>query len=292
MVLPSYLENTMTSKPLVTIYTLASSEDGIVRYIGQTTGRLDKRLIHHHYDAKKLSAIHKSNWIRSVIRSGHTIVISAIEEQAEWGAAERRWIEEFRERGFDLVNTTDGGEGVVGYVRNAEWRARRSALMTGRASPLKGTKMSDEQRAKISAAQVGRVITPEQRAKISAALKGRKKTPEHIEKVAAANRKPKVEPTAEEIEEKRLQKFSNLSARSKGKVLNSGHKAKISAGLADAYKNGRRPAMAKLTDDQVREIRLLLAGVTMSQREIADAYGISPGAMSELKNGKSYQHVK
>ena len=149
---------------------------------------------------------------------------------------------------------------------------------------------SPEHRAKISEAQKGRSISPEQRAKISNTLKGRKKSPEHIAKVAAANRKPP--PTPEGLELKRLRKFANLSARNKGKTISVSHKAKISEGLTAAYKQSRRPAMAKLTDDQVREIRFLLAGAAMTQREIAARYGVSAGAISELKSGKSYRHVK
>ncbi len=172
----------------VTVYGLASSEDGKLRYIGQTTGALDRRLIHHRYDAKKLSTIHKSNWIRSVIERGFEIVIFPIECNAPWGTAEQRLIALHRKNGVDLVNTTDGGEGVVGYVRDAEWRAARSALMKGRTSPRKGMKSTDATRAKISAAQLGKAISLEQRAKISKKLTGRKQSPEHTAAATAARK--------------------------------------------------------------------------------------------------------
>lgn len=280
-------------KPTVTVYSLSSSKDGVIRYIGQTTGRLDKRLIHHHYDSKRLSTIHKSNWIRSVVDSCYEVVISPIETNAEWGAAEIKWIKFYRDKGVDLVNTTDGGEGVIGYVRDAAWRLRRSELIKGRPSGNSGKKLSEEQRRKISEAQRGRVITPEQRAKISASLKGRKKTPEHIEKIAAANRKPVIPPTDEELAAKAARKFANLSARSKGKELSVEHRQNIASGLATAYMEGRRRGhMAKLTDDQVREIRVLLADPMTVQSYIAKRFGVSPAVISEIKSGKSYQRVK
>lgn len=285
----------MKAKPLVTVYSLSSSKDGVIRYIGQTTGRLDRRLIHHHYDAKKLSTIHKSNWIRSVINAGHEVVISALEENAEWGTAERKWIAHYRSLGVDLVNTTDGGEGVIGYVRDQAWRDRRSALMKGRTSPRKGAKLTPEQRAQISERQKGRTLTDEQRAKLSAALKGKKKSPEHVAKIAAANRArhpPKPEPTEEEIAAKKAQKFANLSARSKGKKLPSEHKARIAAGLAEAYASGkRRGPQAKLTDDQVVAILGLLSRSIYSQQDIAKMYGVSASSISEIRSGKAYKHV-
>lgn len=277
----------------VTVYGLASSEDGKLRYIGQTTGALNKRLIHHHYDAKKLSTIHKSNWIRSVIARGHKIVIFPIEENAPWGSAEIRWIKHYRELGCDLVNTTDGGEGVVGYIRTPEQRAAHADRMRGRTSPRKGVKASDETKARISSAQKGKKISPETREKISAALKGRKKSAEHVAKVVEALRKPKPPLTDEEVAARKAEKFANLSARSKGKKLDSEHKAKISDGLARAYADGtRRGPKAKLSDEQVREIRALVREITANQKEIAERFCVSQAVISEIKTGKSYKHVK
>lgn len=287
----------MNTKPLVTIYSLSSSEDGVVRYIGQTTGRLDKRLSHHHYDAKKLSTIHKSNWIRSVIERGFEIVISPIEEGAIWGEAEIKWIKFYRDNGHDLVNTTDGGEGVVGYVRDAAWRKRRSDLVKGRASPNKGKKASDETRAKISAVQTGKKLPEETKRKLSESLKGRPKSEETKAKMKAAqqaraeaNRKPP--PTEEELAAKAHQKFLNLSARSKGKKLDDSHKNKISNGLTRSYEEGRRSAMSKLNDDQVRDIRFRLSSVTTTQKDLAKEYGVTESVISEIKTRKSYRHVK
>lgn len=301
----------------VTVYGLSSSEDGKIRYVGQTTEPLSKRLIHHHYDAKKLTRIHKSNWIRSVIERGFKVQIIPLQEEAPLHAAEIEWIAKLRAQGYDLVNTTNGGEGVFGYRKTPEQLAAWAAKMRGRTSPRKGVTLSEETRAKISAAQIGKEIPVETRMKISAALRGRPKSPEHAAKVAAARRGERRGPLSAEIRAKlsaanlgrkhtpesrarmsTAQTGRTFSAETKalwslqrtGAVLSTEHKAKIAAGLAKAYADGRRGAQSKLSDDEVREVRALVdAGIP--QRDIASAYGLSEGALSELKSGKSYRHV-
>lgn len=106
---------------------------------------------------------------------------------------------------------------------------------------------------------------------------------------AAANAKPP--PTDQELQERAARKFANLSARSKGKVLDVDHKKKISDGLAASYQSGRRPAKAKLTDEQVREIRRLLALVTTTGSQVAKDFGVAASVISEIRSGKSYRHV-
>lgn len=49
---------------------------------------------------------------------------------------------------------------------------------------------------------------------------------------------------------------------------------------------GERHGMAKLSNDQIDEIRLLASRKTMTQRQIAGRYGISQGHVSMVVNGK------
>jgi hypothetical protein len=152
---------------------------------------------------------------------------------------------------------------------------------------------SVEHRTNIAMAGKGRVITDDQRAKISVALKGRKKSPEHVAKVAASNKKPAAPtPTPEQLAQRKAERSAHCSEWQKGRVLPDEHKAKIAAGLTQAYVNGRRGALSKLSDDDVRAIRALLQQPGIMQKEIAARYGISQGSLSELKSGKSYRHVK
>lgn len=94
------------------IYGLSSSEDGIIRYVGQTKNNIKNRLNEHKCDAltKKLKS-HKCNWIRKVYRDGFEIKISLIEETDEkhWQEREIYWIQEYRKTN-KLLNQLDGGE--------------------------------------------------------------------------------------------------------------------------------------------------------------------------------------
>lgn len=49
--------------------------------------------------------------------------------------------------------------------------------------------------------------------------------------------------------------------------------------------------MNKLTDDDVRDIRALLAKGS-KQRDIAKIYGVSQGTIGSIKTGRSWTHVK
>ena len=48
--------------------------------------------------------------------------------------------------------------------------------------------------------------------------------------------------------------------------------------------------ISKFTDDDIREIRRLEG--TMSQEEIASAYGVTQGAISHILTGKTWRHIK
>jgi NUMOD3 motif len=85
-----------------------------------------------------------------------------------------------RERfGGILVNDTDGGDGISGYVATDELRAQQSATRKGR-------KRSPEACAKQSAARKGVPHSPEHTAKIAAAHRGMKRSEETKAKLRAA----------------------------------------------------------------------------------------------------------
>jgi len=88
----------------------------------------------------------------------------------------------------DLTNLTNGGEGPVGYTHSVEAKnkisaasasrvlppdfgARVSKGKTGKPSPMKGTKFSDEHKQKLSIAHKGKKMSFEARAKMSASKK-------------------------------------------------------------------------------------------------------------------------
>lgn len=96
------------------IYSLAHPITGEVRYVGVTSGTLSTRLAQHKWDAKNKMS-HKCHWIKSVIAATNTMPhIELLEEtsKTDWEWLEIYWIEQFRQWGFNLVNTSSGGNGV------------------------------------------------------------------------------------------------------------------------------------------------------------------------------------
>ncbi|ELI5583681.1 hypothetical protein MLN87_07350 [Escherichia coli] len=81
---------------------------------------------------------------------------------------------------------------VCDFMKNRvvsdETKAKLSAAMKGRVSPNKGKKLSQNQRYLLAKLRLGVPLSEEAKRKVSDAMKGRKKTPEHIAKVAEANR--------------------------------------------------------------------------------------------------------
>jgi HNH endonuclease len=66
------------------------------------------------------------------------------------------------------------------------------------------------------------------------------------------------------------------------------------SGLATGLKGDRNPA-SKLCEDQVREIKRILRETPMylgMVRDIAKKYGVVPEAISAIKHGKNWRHIK
>lgn len=110
----------------------------------------------------------------------------------ELNAAEARWVASLRGDGHRLLNLTDGGDGVRGYIWTAEQRQAARERGRGRAGvsrpgpdhPMWGRTHTDEQQAKWSEGRKGtntgasnpnfdKSASDETRAKMSAVRKGR-----------------------------------------------------------------------------------------------------------------------
>ena len=99
-----------TMMPLTcSVYGLYSTEDGVVRYIGQTTQSPKRRLIQHMAEAQR-GDTRAHRWMRKVVRNGHDVGVRVIESGCQWDEAERKWIAEFRKTYPSLMtNVSDGG---------------------------------------------------------------------------------------------------------------------------------------------------------------------------------------
>lgn len=114
------------------IYGLTDPRTDQVRYIGKTHQKVGYRLTQHIKSAKDGHNTHLLAWIRSLLAKGIKPGIRILEElapNADWQAAERKWIAKERAQGWDLTNSTDGGEGMLNP--SPEVRQGRSERMRG-----------------------------------------------------------------------------------------------------------------------------------------------------------------
>lgn len=75
-----------------------------------------------------------------------------------------------------LSNMTDGGDGLINYIRSKEWSKKHSEYMIGR-------KQSKETIEKRAVSRKGYVHSEETKLKISESHKGKKTSKEHLEKL-------------------------------------------------------------------------------------------------------------
>lgn len=189
--LPS-LDDIPLRKGWVYIYALADPANGQIRYIGKSIRPLE-RLTNH---CNEKSVCHRTNWIKAMIREGRRPVIGILDrldESEDWKTAEQRWIKYGRECGWNLVNETDGGDGV----RNLSAEARAKLSLRFKGKPLseehrkkvgrKGRRHSSETKARMSRIHKGRVFTPEWKTKISRAMTGNGKNRKRKLTLAQAN---------------------------------------------------------------------------------------------------------
>jgi len=89
------------------------------RYVGFTSCSLYGRLRRHLKD-KEIN--HRTNWIKSLAKENLKPDIFIIEEvnKENWKEREIYWIKHLRDCGYKLVNSTNGGDGPLGYKHTAE----------------------------------------------------------------------------------------------------------------------------------------------------------------------------
>jgi hypothetical protein len=117
------------------------------------------------------------HWKAIAAKAGYEIEVAAQgldEELAQ--LAESELIAKLRAIGVHLTNQTDGGGGTAGYRWDADMLEQRAAKQRGQKRPsanMKGIAKTDEHRAKLSVAHIGKTHTEETRAKMSAMRAGK-----------------------------------------------------------------------------------------------------------------------
>ena len=215
------------------IYICCDPTTNEARYVGKTVDSVSRRIKQH---LNRKGKTHRNRWFAKVVNPLF-FVVEVVPAGGDWAEAERFWIEYLRFMGCDLVNSTSGGEGLVGYKFTPEQLERVKAANRLSITPERNEKISrglkggtrvitPEWRNKIAESCKGRTISQEHRDKISATTKGResttKMTAEIKAKISATKR---ANPLTEEERAKR-------SLASKGRVISEETRDKIRKALA------------------------------------------------------------
>ncbi|GAC1700037.1 MAG: hypothetical protein NVS9B4_00670 [Candidatus Acidiferrum sp.] len=235
-----------------TIYALHDPVTLELRYIGKTSGTLEKRLAAHLRDAQNTSTLrcstYRLTWLRSL--SAPPVIVPLLITSHEFSVdMERAVIQHFRKLGYRLTNKTGGGEGKPGWVPPAEYREAMSSKLTGikrSAETIDKCKIAAQKRGIPAAARVavtahntGRALSEEHKQALSVANKGKQNSLGHKQSpewIAALKSRMKgnqyslgVHPSA-----KTLAKLSIANAgrtHMRGRKLTAETKAKISQSL-------------------------------------------------------------
>ena len=204
---------------------------------------------------------------------------------------------------FDTTNDRFGynldSGGNKNRIRSEETRRKSS-------ESLRGRKLSEDTKRKISIAKKGIRLSEETKRKMSIARKGdgshwygKKLSDTHREKISNSHMGKKISnETKRKISEGNKGKVASISEEHKeklrkvnvGKILNEKTKEKISN-----YQTGRhlgeKNQNAKLTEDDVIKIKLLLKDGELNQSEIAKLFNVNSNTISRIKTGKRWGHV-
>jgi group I intron endonuclease len=158
------------------VYTLSDPRTNCIRYVGQTA-YLKKRYGEH--CRQQYRKDHRACWLNLLYFSKLLPTMTIIEEcnETTWAEREIYWIAYYREQGCDLVNGTDGGDGVYGLKHSETTKSIWSKQRKGRVRPdsekqkisntMKGVKKSEATRVNMKQAQITNALsraklTPEQ----------------------------------------------------------------------------------------------------------------------------------
>jgi len=162
---------------MVFIYALIDPFTCKIRYIGKSI-RPKERLINQ---CNEHSNTYRCHWIQSLIKRGKKpvqVILQSLPDESDWQTYERKWIAIAKKYGWKLVNTTDGGDGVLNLTGESKERMLKT---------WKGRRHKPESIKKMIIASSGKKQSIESKIKRSEKFKGRKIT--WSDKLQKANRK-------------------------------------------------------------------------------------------------------
>ncbi len=270
---------------IVFIYGLRDPRDDVIKYVGKTND-LRKRLNYHLKGAGRHQTP-KNNWLLKLKSLGLKPEMMVLEEVPEnkWEDAERSWIEFFRCKSDQLKNICDGGKGRNGPLSE---EAKRRLSMAGKGRKLsraaiakiservRGRKLTEETKEKIRQRAIGRKHTDAAKLKMSLAHRGKKKSAEHRRKIGLAH-KGKV-----------------MSAESRVKMSRAKYGWRPSEALTTIQREkckGEGNGRAKLTEEQVLEIRRRYAEGSVSLIVLAEDYPVEFGTIHRIVTRQLWKHI-
>ena len=138
------------------------------RYVGKTIHPINIRYSQHIYDSKN-KGTHKCHWMKACLNNGYKPIIRLLFTVEGNGVSEEIiQIKLYKEMGYNLVNTTNGGEGSYGHHPSEATRRKLSLSHIGKKRPP----VSKETRIKLSKIWKGKHFTEEMKKKISEAKNG------------------------------------------------------------------------------------------------------------------------
>jgi len=184
------------------IYGLTDPRTGDVRYIGKTR-RQTRHSVRYRYRSHLVDAqqnpklTHKTRWISQLLDLGLEPGVVVLDEvlctPEELSALEISRIAEYRALGFDLTNTTDGGDGGRGRLSEGQKAIQVARLVAANT----GRKRSEKARENMRRAQSLR--DPEERKlsqkKASDAAKAKGISEAGRQRISESSRRPKSEET-------------------------------------------------------------------------------------------------
>ena len=94
------------------IYCLIDPRDNQIRYIGKSNN--PKQRLKNHCNPARYRPTHKFNWIRKLRQLELKPILKILEEVdiEIWKQKEKYWIDFYKSEGCNIVNYTDGGDGL------------------------------------------------------------------------------------------------------------------------------------------------------------------------------------
>lgn len=246
------------------IYTLSDPISSEIKYVGKSIN-IKNRYMQHIKNCKKEHTL-KCEWVKSLLDKGLKPKIFVIDELMydDWQFWEKYWISQLKTWGFNLLNSTEGGDGVTYHSELT--KKNISEKKKGVKIHTEEHKLSLSERMKGNTYTLGKKLSEDHKKKISMSNLGKKHTEE----------------TKKNISEKNKGKNNGMC----GKKHNKESLKKISE-----RSKGEKHPMVKLKESDVLLIKKYYKNKIYNQKEIAKIFGVSYSLITKINKGLLWSHL-